>query len=447
MERKPVLQRQLKLWHIVAMGVGYMAPMAVFDTFGIVSEVTSGHVPAAYLLTIAAVLFTAMSYGHMVKVYPSAGSAYTYTRQTIGAHAGFLVGWVSLLDYLFLPMMNALLTGIYLSSAFPGVPQWVWVAGFVALITTLCLFNVNVSVSVNALFVAFQFVVVVLFVVLAVYRLSAGGEAIVSAQPLLSADANWGALLTGASILCFSFLGFDAVTTLSEETVEPRKTIPRGILWITMLGGGLFFTASYFAQRLFPDVSVLSNPQGASAEIALALGGVLFQAVFLAAALTSTLASGLVSQLSGSRLLFAMGRDRTLPRPVFGYIHRSLGTPVFNILLIGLISLTALALDLLVATSFVNFGALTAFTFVNLSVIIHYIFREKQRSWQALLRYLLFPLAGIGFVLFFWTHLERNSLLLGGAWTLLGVLYLLWMTRGFRREPGTIRYEAAEGSG
>ncbi|MGF9916218.1 APC family permease [Paenibacillus ehimensis] len=447
MERKPVLQRKLKLWHIVAMGVGYMAPMAVFDTFGIVSEVTAGHVPAAYLLTIAAVLFTAMSYGHMVKVYPSAGSAYTYTRQTIGSHAVFLVGWVSLLDYLFLPMMNALLTGIYLSSAFPEVPQWVWVAGFVALITTLCLFNVNISVSVNALFVAFQFLVVALFVVLAAYRLSAGGEALVSAQPLLSADAGWGALLTGASILCFAFLGFDAVTTLSEETVEPRTTIPRGILWITMLVGGLFFTASYFAQRLFPDVSVLNNPEGASAEIALALGGVLFQALFLAAALTSTLASGLVSQLSGSRLLYAMGRDRTLPGPMFGYIHRSLGTPVFNILLIGLISLTALVLDLLVATSFVNFGALTAFTFVNLSVIVHYIFRERRRSWPALLRFLLFPLAGIGFVLFFWTHLERNSLLLGGAWTLLGVLYLLWMTRGFRREPGTIRYEAVEGSG
>lgn len=194
-------------------------------------------------------------------------------------------------------------------------------------------------------------------------------------------------------------------------------------------------------------MSVLNNPEGASAEIALALGGVLFQALFLAAALTSTLASGLVSQLSGSRLLYAMGRDRTLPGPMFGYIHRSLGTPVFNILLIGLISLTALVLDLLVATSFVNFGALTAFTFVNLSVIVHYIFRERRRSWPALLRFLLFPLAGIGFVLFFWTHLERNSLLLGGAWTLLGVLYLLWMTRGFRREPGTIRYEAVEGSG
>lgn len=408
--------------------------MAVFDTFGIVSQITDGHVPTAYLLTLLAILFTASSYGQMVRVYPYSGSAYTFTHKAISPLLGFFVGWTALLDYVFLPMINALLTKIYLSSLFTDVPGWMWIVGFVLFITLINAWGNNVLVSVNAVLVIFQFSVVVIFVLLAIRGLvhGEGTGSYLSMRPFYSENMHFMTLLTGASILCFSFLGFDAVTTLTEETVNPTKTIPRAIFLVALLGGTLFITASYFTQSLFPDLSRIHNPEAASPEIAYYIGGMLFQSVFLAAALTSTIASGLASQVSASRLLYAMGRDNVLPRKVFGYLHPSLKTPLFNIVLIGGISLLSLFLDLLTATSFINFGALIAFTFVNLSVISHFMIREGKRGLGNMLRYLISPVLGSSFVLFLWFNLEPMSIYIGVSWTLVGVLYLMVKTKMFK---------------
>ncbi|MVO99471.1 APC family permease [Paenibacillus lutrae] len=446
MNRPVELQRTLKLWHIVVIGLGYMAPMAVFDTYGIVSAETGGHVPAAYALTLLAILFTASSYGKMVRVYPNAGSAYAYTRNTIHPYAGFLVGWAALLDYLFLPMINALLTGIYLSAVFPGIPEWIWIVGFVLFITVLNLLKIKITASVNTFLVLFQIVVVLLFAALAVRGLMNGdglGQ-VFSAQPFYGPDLSLPALLVGASILCFAFLGFDAVSTLTEETVDPVKNTPRAIILVAMLGGILFMTASYFTQSLFPDTSVFEDPEAASSEIALFIGGKVFQLVFLAAALSSTLASGLVSLTSVTRLLYAMGRDHYLPKKIFGYVHPKYGTPVYNVLIIGCLSLTALKLDLVTATSFINFGALIAFTFVNLNVIIHYVFKKKQRSAVDYVRYLISPLIGAGFVAYIWTHLDSHSMTLGLIWTAAGAAYLIYLITVAKRDVGKMRMDDSE---
>ncbi|BAU27292.1 putrescine importer [Aneurinibacillus soli] len=443
-EKNHHLQKSLKLWHIVFIGLGYMAPMAVFDTYGIVSEETGGHVPMAYVLTLAAILFTAASYGKMVRVYPSAGSAYTYTQKTMHPYLGFLVGWAALLDYIFLPMINALLTKIYLSAAFPNVPGWIWIVGFIAVLLLVNLSRVTITVSINAILVLFQFLVCILFATLAIRGLLGKGENLFSMHPFYAPDMQAAALLSGASILCFAFLGFDAVTTLSEETPNPRQTIPRAIFLAALIGGMLFTTVSYFTQLLFPDISVFHDPEAASPEIALTIGGTLFQAVFLAAALTSTLASGIASSVSASRLLYAMGRDRVLPERIFGYVHPRLGVPVYNVVLIALTSLTALCLDLITATSFINFGALTAFTFVNLSVIVHYMVRRKERGWKAMLNYMVLPLIGISFIGFIWAHLDAKSVMLGLAWSTLGLLYLVYMTKAFRHKPPQFHFEETE---
>ncbi|MBG9567492.1 amino acid permease [Brevibacillus agri] len=425
------LTRSLKLWHIVVIGLGYMAPMAVFDTFGIVAEETGGHVPAAYAVTLLAILFTAASYGKMVRAFPSAGTAYTYTQQTIHPYAGFLVGWASLLDYLFLPMINALLTGVYLSSVFPEVPTRWWIIGFIALITLLNVFRVTVTASVNSFLVLFQIAFVILFAGLSIRSLVQGEGLghVFNIQPFFSPDLSVVALLSGASILCFSFLGFDAVTTLTEETVEAKKTIPRGILLVALAGGALFITASYFMQSLFPDVSVLSDPEAASAEIALFIGGSVFQLLFLAAALSSTLASGLVSVTSVTRLLYAMGRDGYLPRKWFGYVHPKLKTPLLNVLLVGTLMLSALYLDLLTATSFINFGALIAFSFVNLSVIAYYLRLKQERRMADWWGYLLAPLIGTAFIAFLWISLDIKSMMLGLLWTFVGLVYLYYLVK------------------
>lgn len=207
MENEVTLKRSLKLWQIVMMGLAYMTPMVVFDTFGIVSGITGGHVPTAYIVALVGMLFTAASYGKLVKVFPAAGSAYTYTQKAINPHLGFLVGWSSLLDYLFLPMVNALLTKIYLTALFPGVPTWIWVVLFVAIVTILNLRSVNVLANFNALFVLIQIAIMAVFIILVVKGLNDGegtGE-VFTLMPFVNEGMDFSAIITGATILCFSF--------------------------------------------------------------------------------------------------------------------------------------------------------------------------------------------------------------------------------------------------
>ncbi|KIL72853.1 APC family permease [Bacillus badius] len=435
MQENVQLKRSLGLWAIVMLGVGYMTPMVAFDTFGIVSHETGGHVPASYVIALVGMLFTAASYGKMVRVYPVAGSAYTYTQKTISKKLGFFVGWASLLDYLFLPMVNALLSKIYLSALFPEVPGWVWVVGFVAVVTIANLFSVNLAANFNNFLVFFQFLVIIVFVVLVVKGLGSGEGAgtVFSLVPFAEEGMSMDALVAGATVLCFSFLGFDAVTTLSEETPDAVKTIPRAIFLTALVGGVLFITVSYFTQMYFPDVSRFSDPEAASPEIALFVGGKLFQAFFLAGTLTGTLASGLASHTSVSRLLYVMGRDNVIPAKFFGYIHPKWRTPALNVVLVGFVSLIAIFLDLETATSLINFGALIAFTFVNLAVISHYVIKMKRyKNIKDFINYLVFPLIGAGIVMILWVNLNIHSLILGIIWSAIGILYLMYITNWFR---------------
>jgi putrescine importer len=435
MENSGRLKRSLKLWQVVMMGLAYMTPMVVFDTFGIVSDITDGHVPAAYLIALAGMLFTAASYGKLVKVYPTAGSAYTYTQKAINPHLGFLVGWSSLLDYLFLPMINALLTKLYLSALFPEVPSWIWVVIFVVIVTLFNLRSVNVLANFNTVFVLIQIAIMVVFVILVVKGLHQGegtGE-VWTMQPFFTDDMQVSALVAGATVLCFSFLGFDAVTTLAEETPNAVKTIPRAIFLTALWGGVIFITASFFIQLFFPDMSRFNDPEAALPEIALYVGGKLFQSIFLCTTFINTLASGMASHASVSRLLYVMGRDDVFPKKWFGYIHPKWQTPAFNVILVGAVSLLAIFFDLVMAASLINFGALIAFTFVNLSVINHFVIREKKhKTVKGFLNYLVLPLIGAGLVGVLWVNLETSSFMLGLGWAAIGFGYLLYITNAFR---------------
>jgi putrescine importer len=444
MEKAVTLKRSLKLWHIVLMGVGYMTPMVVFDTFGIASEETGGHVPMAYILALVAMLFTAYSYGKMIQVFPNAGSAYTYTQRTINPHLGFMVGWSALMDYLFLPMVNALIAQIYLSATFPDVPSWIWVVGFVIVVTLINIFSVNFTANFNTILVVIQTSLMIVFIGLAVKRLldGDGTGTVFSMQPFFKEGMDASALIAGATLMCFSYLGFDAVTTLSEETPNPKKTIPRAIFLVALIGGAMFIITSYFIQLVFPTAASFNDPEASSPEIAAYMGGVIFQAFFVGAGLAGTLSSGIASHASVSRLLYVMGRDSVLPNKLFGYVHPRWRTPVLNILVVGLVSMTAILFDLATATSFINFGALIAFTFVNLSVIAYYVIRKQMhKTVKGFFAYLVMPLLGAGAVAVLWANLEQSSLMLGIGWAVIGFMYLLYITKFFRVKPTKIHFE------
>ncbi|MCR8645009.1 APC family permease [Paenibacillus sp. N1-5-1-14] len=426
MEKQASLRRTLTLGPLVVIGLAYMDPLVVFDSYGVVSKLTEGHVPIAYILTLVALLFTALSYGKMVQVYPSAGSTYTYAQKSIHPHVGFLVGWSVMLDYLFLPMVNFAIGSAYLTAAFPAIPGPVWVLILAVMITIINLFGIKLTANMSALFVTFQTLVALVFVGFMIKGISGGmGEGtLISSAPFFTSDMNVGLVFSGASILCFSFLGFDAVTTLSEETVNPKKNIPRAILAIAFTGGILFTGISYLLHMVHPNFLAFQDVDAASLEVASYVGGSFMHSLFLAGTMVAVISSSLSSHTSASRLLYAMGREGALPKRIFGYVSAKRGTPVFNIIIIGAISMTAVFGELEVIYSFISFGALIGFLFVNLSVIAHYYIREKRRSGLDFVRYFLAPAIGGVFCVWLFVSLNISALLVGSAWLVLGGLYL-----------------------
>lgn len=429
MEKTQVSFKKMSLWQVVIIGIAYMTPMVVFDTFGIVSGITDGRVPMAYILALAAMLLTAFSYARFSRISDKSGSAYTYTAESCGAKAGFFVGWCSLLDYILLPLVNALLAGIYLEAVIPSVPYWVWVSLFAGLVTLINCFRINILANLSLIFVLAPLLLMGLFVYLVIQGVGSaqGYEHVLTVAPLFNGDTSVLPLIAGASILCFSFLGFDAVTTMSHETKDPKRTIPRAVILTTLMGGAIFITASWFIQLYFPSNVRFNNPDEALPEIVLYVGGALFQAVFLCAQIMNTFASGLATHASASRLIHIMGKDGIFHKGTFGQLDSKLGTPLYAVLTIGLISLTAIALDLATVVSMISFGALIAFTAVNFSVFMKFYVLEQQREgFKNKFMNLILPLISVAVIMCLWFNLERSALLFGCAWLSIGVLIFLY---------------------
>ncbi|MBV2358041.1 APC family permease [Streptomyces sp. J2-1] len=436
------LTRALTLRSVVLFGLAYMTPLIVLGTFGVVAESTGGAVPTAYLMALLAMLFTAHSYGRMAAAYPVAGSAYTYVRRAIDARVGFLIGWATLLDYFFLPMVIWLIGGAYLQAQFPAVPFWVWIVGFIVLTTALNVRGIKTAERANNLLMAFQVLVIVIFVVLSLLHVThvGGVGALASGAPFGNHATTLAGISAGAAIAAYSFLGFDAVTTLTEETVAPERTMPRAILLIALIGGGIFVVVAWATQLAHPG-SDFDDPSSAAFEIAKTIGGDLFSSVFLAGLVVAQFASGIAAQASTSRLLYAMGRDSVLPPKVFGRIHPRYRTPALNILLTGVVGLIALGLTVETSTSFINFGAFVAFTFVNVAVIATFVRERRAGRRLGVLGFVVAPVIGAGVDVWLLVHLDGKALMLGGVWLVLGVCYLTYLTRGFRRPPPEMSFE------
>ncbi|GAA0037268.1 APC family permease [Brevibacterium metallidurans] len=429
------LRRRLRLRHIVFLGLAYMAPLAVFDTFGIVAEATDGRVPLAYILIFIAVVVTALSYARMSKYYPRAGSAYTYARETINPHVGFMVGWAATLDYLLLPMLNALLAAIYMGAVLPDVPSWVWVISTIVICTVLNLVGVKLAAQVNVILVVVQLVVAAAFIFFAVRNILMGaGGAELTLLPFDPSGVPAGALLGGASLLALSFLGFDAVTTMSEEAVRPTVDIPRAIIIIVISAGVFFIAVTYTMQVLFPDVATVGNIVGASPEIAKYIGGAAFQALFVGGYMFAVLGCGLTQQMSAARLLYAMGRDGMLPSRVFGRINRRTGVPMINILIIAVLASSAMFLDLESAASLINFGAYVAFGAVNLSLILAAYRHLRPAGRIGVWAGYFLPAVGLAINFALWLSLDANAKIVGTIWAVAGFIFLLVRTRAFRAQ-------------
>ncbi|MWV27550.1 APC family permease [Aurantiacibacter rhizosphaerae] len=411
------LNRVMGTFSLTVFGLAYLVPLTVFTTFGAVTEITQGHLPLAYVVTTIAMFFTALSYAVLVRKIPSAGSAFAYVSAAFGKRAGFATGWTLLLDYLLLPAINYLIIGIYLNAYFPGIPSSLFIIAAILLVTGLNVVGVDVVKRASLLLVVAQIVFAAVFVAIVFLR----PETEFVSYPFYSPGLEWAGLLAGAAILCLSFLGFDAVSTLSEEARDPEKSVPRAILLTALLGGAIFIVLSYAGTLVLGDWRQIQSADTAGLEVMKPLGPIV-SAAFIAAYLAGCVASAIASQASVSRILFAMGREGQLPKSWFGHLDRRFNTPTYAICTVGLFSLIAVFISLESLASLISFGALFAFSIVNLSV--PFIFREKlgRKTGAIILRYLVCPIIGLLLTIWLWFSLSGLALMIGLLWLVVGLI-------------------------
>lgn len=420
------LNKTLGLFGLVLFGLAYMTPMIVFGTYGVLYDESGGNVASSYLFALIAMLFTAGSYALMAHRYPSAGSSYTYVSKVFGDRIGFLVGWTILLDYLFLPMVIWLIGGIYLEAMAPSIPEWFWIISFIVVTSALNLIGFNVAKKINLVLMLLQIAIIIAFCALALIYVN-GSDVIVTPSTESFSGEKFTLIFSGAAIACYSFLGFDAVSTMAEETENPKKNVPRAILLVTFIGGTIFVVSSWILNYAFPDISVFAA-ESAAADIAKQVGGVVFSSIFVATLVIAQFTSGVSAQASASRLMYVMGRDGVLPKSIFGKLHATFKTPYMTIMLVGFIGLLALKMDVATSTSFINFGAFIAFVFVNMSAFSEFFKLEKnQRNLRAKVVHLVVPTIGTIAVMKLLVSLDGNAVLLGSIWLAIGTCYLAYL--------------------
>jgi putrescine importer len=426
------LRRSLTLWDLILYGVIVIQPTAPMSVFGVLSERGRGHVVTTILIAMSAMLFTAFSYGRMARAYPSAGSAFTYVSQEIHPALGFVTGWSMAMDY----MLNPLICIIWCSKAainfVPNIPYWAWAIFFFVLFTGLNLRGIQTSARINTgLAAAMGVVIVVFFAAAARYILGhPHGSAGFFTRPFYDPQTfDVRSVLGGTSIAVLTYIGFDGISTLSEEAENPRRNILLATVLTCLVIGILSALEVYAAQLIWPAAQPFPDVDTSYVHVAGRVAGSWFFLVVNLTLLVANLGSGMGAQLGAARLLFGMGRSNALPKSFFGAVDPERRIPRNNVIFVGLVALCgAFVLSYALGAEMLNFGALIAFMGVNAAAFMRYFVREKERKMINLIT----PVAGFLICLLLWLNLSRPAKVGGAIWMIAGITFGAWKTRGFR---------------
>ncbi|CAL9558468.1 Putrescine importer PuuP [Streptomyces sp. enrichment culture] len=440
------LRRSLGFRDLVVYGLLFIAPMAPVGVFGTLDAKSHGAVALVYLVATVAMAFTAFSYAQMVRVVPQAGSVFAYARVALGKEAGFVAGWMAMLDYVLIPAVAYLFCGVAMNALVPEVSRWVWSALAVAVTTLLNLWGVRAAARVGFLVLVLEVVVLVVFVVAAVVVLARDGAERGWLSPL-SGDGTQGAfalsaVLGAVSVAVLSYLGFDAIASFAEEVTGGSAKIARALLFCLALAGVLFVAQTYLVALLEPVSSarLAAEPgrQGSAFydTVDASVGTWLHDLVAVSKAIGAAFAA-LAGQAAAARLLFAMGRDRRLPRVLS---RTSAGVPRVALLCAAVVTLVAAVwaarrddgMDQLV--SVVDIGALTAFTLLHASVVGWFAVRRRGGavSWW---RHVLVPVAGAAITVAVIAEASRTAQLVGAVWLAAGLVVLVVQERRRSASP------------
>ncbi|MFJ5885113.1 APC family permease [Kitasatospora cineracea] len=426
------LRRSLTFTDLLVYGLVFMVPIAPFGIFGGVFQGSGGMVALAYVLGMVAMMFTALSYAQMSRAFPMAGSVYTYAGRGIGAPVGFLSGWMILLDYVLVPGLLYLIAGVAMNSLVSSVPVWLWVVGFVLLNTAVNYLGIETTARVNKAVLVGELVVLALFVVVGVVALANGKGRGFDFTPLYNGHTfSWSLAFGAVSIAVLSFLGFDGISTLSEENRDSTRAIGRSMVAALLLAGTLFIVQTWVASLLVtdPDALIRDGDPGGTAfydAARTAAGGWLATLTAAATAVAWGFANSLVAQAATSRLLFAMARDRQLPS-FLAKVHPTRRVPVNATLLTAGISLvlglymTSRDDGITLLSTLVNFGALTTFLVLHVAVVVHYLVRNRSKDYW---RHLIAPVIGFAILAYVVVNANIAAQRLGFVWLLVGAVVL-----------------------
>jgi amino acid transporter len=432
---KQELHRALTYRDLLVYGLIFMVPIAPFGIFGGVFQGSGGMIALAYAIGMVGMMITASSYAQMSKAFPMAGSVYTYAGRGIHPNVGFLAGWVILLDYVLVPTLLYIVAAIAMNSFVAAIPVWAWLLFFIVANTIINYSGIELTAKVNKVVLVAELIVLAIFIVIGVIAVASGKGNGFSFDAFYNSDTfSIGLVLGAVSIAVLSFLGFDGISTLAEENKEKATEIGRAMVGALMLAGALFIVQTWIGAMLVPSPDKLiaeGDPAGtafyAAAEVA---GGVwLGKLTALATAIAWGFANALVAQAATSRLLYAMARDKQLPK-FLAVVNKKSGSPVNATFVTGFISV-ALGLymvtqredfGLTLITTLVNFGALTAFIVLHISVIVHHKIRGgSSDNW----RHLVVPIMGIVLLGFVVIKANVAAQQVGLTWAGLGIVLLL----------------------
>src|SRR3954465_4947045 len=435
------LRRALGLWDLILYGMIVIQPTAPMPVYGVMSVRAHGHAVTTVLIAMVAMLFTAISYGRMARAYPSAGSAFTYVGSEIHAGLGYVTGWSMAMDYMLNPIVCTILCSKFALNFFPEIPYPVLVILFIAIFTGLNLFGIKTSARINETMVAGMGIVILIFLAAAaryVLKTPHDGLAFFTRPFYDPQTFSFTAVMGGTSLAVLTYIGFDGISTLSEEAENPRRNILLATVLVCLIIGILSALEVYAAQLVWPAAEPFPNVDTAFTFVA----GRAWQPLFAIVGFTLVVAnfgSGMGAQLGAARLLYGMGRSNALPPRFFAAIEPKRRVPRNNVVFGGGLALAGAFLLPAVSgettgfelgASLLNFGALIAFMGVNAAAFMRYFVREKQKKVMNLLP----PVIGFTVCLVLWWNLSTKARVLGAVWMLIGLAFGAIKTRGFKGE-------------
>ena len=358
--------------------------MAAVPLFGVAQDLSHGFAVTCILIAMGAMAITAVSYGRMATLYPSAGSAYTYIDRGLNPHLGFLVGWAMLLDYLDQPIINGIYVALIIQRLLPAIPYVLLAAACVGFVTYLNLRSIRAAARVNEVMLAIMTAVIGLFIILAIRYLfkSQGMSGLFSVQPFYDPHTfTTHAIATGTSLAALTYIGFDGVTLLSEEVKNPKRNVLLAGVMVCVFTGIFSGLQIYLAQRVWPDYRTFPHLETAFLDVSRLVGHTWLFNAMAAVLLVSSLGCALTGQLGATRLLYSMGRDKVLPPKPFAYLGRN-NVPTINVLIIGVLAFLFTQIwSYELAAEMLNFGAFIAFMGVNFTCFVQfYLVRQPGRK-------------------------------------------------------------------